>query len=344
MPAVNPADRLIYSRPFAEVVLAPLARWGQNRQRLRGATPRAAYSAMRKLYGCTSPAPFARLVAGAAAGRPAPAVSPSTGIAAGVVDETVAALRRDGYAVLPRRLDEPSCADLERTARAASCTLVGTAGGASRARFDDAAPIAVRYDVDEADVLESAAAQRLVADPSLLAVAGEYLGAAPIQDLVAMWWSTPVGGQPSSAAAQQYHFDLDRVRFVKVFVFLTDVDDRTGPHVFVRGSHQHKPARLRRDGRHADAEVAAAFPGEERRIAGPRGTVFLADTLGLHKGSALQQGHRLVFQTEYATSLFGAPFTRPVVAHPVPELVAMAERFPTVFQRFELGEPADPGS
>ena len=96
--------------------------------------------------------------------------------------------------------------------------------------FDPTDVRAVRYDLDEADVVRSLAAQRLLADESLLAVAQEYLEAAPVQDMVAMWWSTAAEEQPSSAAAQLYHFDLDRLRFLKVFVYLSDVDDSAGPH------------------------------------------------------------------------------------------------------------------
>jgi hypothetical protein len=152
-----------------------------------------------------------------------------------------------------------------------------------------------------------------------------------------MWWSAALGRGASSAAAQQFHFDLDRLRFVKLFVYLSDVDERTGPHVYVRGSHRLKPAHLRRDGRHADEVVEQAYPGRAEPITGDRGSMFLADTLGLHKGLELVDGHRLVFQLEWATSLFGAPFTRPSITHAVPGLVRQAAAHPWAYQRFDLG-------
>ena len=186
------------------------------------------------------------------------------------------------------------------------------------------------------------AAQRLLADESLLVVAQRYLGAAPVQDLVAMWWSAATGEPASSAAAQLFHHDLDRLRFLKFFVFLTDVDERTGPHVYARGSHRSKPRSLRLDGRHSDAEVEAAYPGACEVIAGPRGTMFLADTIGMHKGLALLEGHRLVFQIEWSTSLFGAPFTRPRLADPGPELAAAMARFPRTYRRFRTGATGSP--
>ncbi|MCB0978688.1 MAG: phytanoyl-CoA dioxygenase family protein [Acidimicrobiales bacterium] len=263
------------------------------------------------------------------------------GVAAGQVDTLVETLRRDGIAVMPNLLPEEICDALERIAEKAECRLVHplgplTGGDENRLRFDATSPVAVRYDVDEQDVVASPEAQGLLADESLLAVAQAYLGSAPVLDLVAMWWSAAVGQVASSSAAQLFHFDLDRMRFLKFFVLLTDVGDQNGPHVYVKGSHITKPAQLRRDGRHQDRVVEEAFPGAVATIKGLRGTMFLADTIGLHKGLALVDGHRLMFQMEWATSLFGAPYATPSIAEPSEDLVNLAKRHPEVFGRFEL--------
>jgi hypothetical protein len=208
----------------------------------------------------------------------------------------------------------------------------------SLAVFDPTDVHAVRYDLDEADVVCSLAAQRLLADESLLALAQEYLGAAPVQDMVAMWWSAAAEERPSSAAAQLYHFDLDRLRFLKVFVYLSDVDDSAGPHSYVRGSHRRTPPMFRADRRFNDAEVDDAFAGAPVAITGRRGTVFLADTRGLHKGLPLVHGHRLVFQMEYTTSLFGQAVRRLALPDVAPELVSVVTRFPHTYRRFAIGD------
>jgi hypothetical protein len=332
-------DQVVYRRPFGRWVLDPVVRRAYEAHLSDGTpAPGRAYSAFRKLYGNDDPSLFGAYVAAAEQEHPLlqlPAEPP--GIAAGSIDRVVAELRTDGCAVLDRRLDEASCQALEDAARSATCTLVDADDGAPpRARYDEAAPQAVRYEIDEADLVELPAVQRLLADESLLAIAQQHLGAAPVQDLVTMWWTASRGRAASSTAAQQYHFDLDRVRFLKVFVYLTDVDDQHGPHVFVRGSHRSKPDALRRDGRHSDAEVERAFPGKATKIGGPRGTVFLADTLGMHKGTPVEVGHRLVFQLESCTSLFGAAYSRPEIRQPTPELAAAIERYPDAFARFCL--------
>ena len=131
---------------------------------------------------------------------------PVSGLVAAGHDDILATLRRDGFAVLPDLLPARMCDDIEHTAKEAMCSL---SGSTEQGRFRPAAPRSRRYDVPEEDLLGCAAVQVLLADVSVLKLAQEYLGASPVQDLVAAWWSAPGGGS-ASAAAQMYHFDLDR--------------------------------------------------------------------------------------------------------------------------------------
>jgi len=187
------AERIIGSRP-AGLALYGTAVWGYRRYRRTGQTPRIAYRAMRKLFGNSDASLFEALRARADSEHaPLDLPEPPPGIAEGFVDDAIDGLYRDGYVVLPSRLGEGDCADLEAIARQATCTIVPAPAGESRRRFDARDPVGVRYDLDEEDIVESAAAQRLIADGSLLAIAQGYLGTAPVQDLVAMWWSTAFG-------------------------------------------------------------------------------------------------------------------------------------------------------
>jgi hypothetical protein len=318
------------------VLLAPVARWGYRNYRRTGETPRAGFVAMRKLYAA-DPVAFDRLVR-RAQGERQPLALPDapSGIIAGHVDEAVEVLERDGLFVLPDRLPEPVCVELTELATRAECTLVGEhVARGRRGRFSAAAPEAPRYEIEEHDLLMAPVVQRLLADQSVLAVAQRYLGSAPVQDLVAMWWSAAVPQAPSSIAAQMFHFDLDRLRFLKLFVYLTDVEADTGPHVFVRGTHAHLAREFRADRRYADRDVSQAYGEAIATITGHRGTVFMADTRALHKGQAVAHGHRLVFQMEYASSLFGQTYTRGALdGHIVADLEHAIAMYPSVFERF----------
>lgn len=284
-------------------VLAGLLRFA-----LTGRNGPGAYGAMRRLYARTDGrfndailALYRRL----RPWRPQP-VDGCLGRWSVAEQQAVAdALRRDGIAVFERRLPEAMCAALERHARTVPCLPMG----ASEPQVYGGPRQALRHDFSPQDIVASPEACRVLFDGTFAALAGAYFGARPVFDFAAMWWTTAAGERDLSAAAQKFHYDMDRLYFLKFFVYLTDVTPQTGPHVFVAGSHRRKPQALRRDGRFEDADIARHYPAEAiRSICAPRGTVFAADTRGLHKGQPVLAGERLVLQVEFALNRFGQSY------------------------------------
>lgn len=151
---------------------------------------------------------------------------------------------------------------------------------------------------DAADIVRAPHLMRLANDPRVLDLVGRWIGGAPTLAALRVWWSTPAGdGTPEHA--ELFHRDADDLRFIKLFVYLTDVDEATGPHVFVEGSHRID--RLTAIRRYTDEEVIAAFGAPAiRRFTGPAGTAFLEDTYGMHRGIPPVAGPRLIFQPLYA--------------------------------------------
>lgn len=151
-----------------------------------------------------------------------------------------------------------------------------------------------------------------------------------------MWWSTPALKEPSSEAAQLYHFDMDRIKFLKFFIYLTDVTPSTGPHCFVAGSHRRKPAALLRDGRFQDHELERHYAPERFvEITGPKGTVLAADTRGFHKGKPLETGSRLIFQVEFAVNMFGASRRLIEINEAfTSKFIDLTHRYPYVYSNF----------
>jgi hypothetical protein len=208
--------------------------------------------------------------------------------------------------------------------------------------YDRNRPLGVRYDFREQDLIDHPDVQQLMSDLSLLAVAQEYLGSAPVLDIVAMWWHTAFSASADKAAAQLYHFDMDRVKWLKFFFYLTDVTPETGPHCFVAGSHRRgkTPRALLKKGyaRLTDGEVRSFFNDADLiEFTGPKGTIIAEDTRGLHKGKHVTRGHRLMFELEFTNSLFGGAL--PEVrfgATPSQSLAALIERYPRVYELFSL--------
>ena len=176
-------------------------------------------------------------------------------------------------------------------------------------------PRAVRYDFSSRELLKSKDIQDLVADPTLEIVAKGYLKTNPIIDIITMWWNTAFSPEPSKEAAQYFHFDMDRLKWVKFFFYITDVGPDQGPHTFIEGSHRSNtiPNFLLKKGyaRLEDDDVLKSFPVSSfKEFTGLRGTIIAEDTRGLHKGKNVKTGDRLVFQLQYSNHIFGSIYDK----------------------------------
>jgi hypothetical protein len=135
-------------------------------------------------------------------------------------------------------------------------------------------------------------------DPHVLAIVAAALGAKPTISYMTAWWSLPAG-DGTAQHAERFHRDVDDWRFIKLFCYLTDVDEAAGPHVFVRGSHRIN--RLTDIRRFSDEEIASAFaPDDIVVFTGPAGTSFLENTSGIHRGIPAASKPRLIFQVLYS--------------------------------------------
>lgn len=315
---------------------------GWIRFRKSGRTPNSAYQALVSLFcqtGGRSNDLLHRIVAASAPPAPISATGVLGSLSAADLDAIADKLRTRGFVVFPTRLPDAWCDRLEEFALREKA-VVRIDGTAHRETYVRGQPRGVRYDFAEATVVRSDVVQQLMADASLLAVAQSYLGCRPVLDLVAMWWNTAWSSEPDKEAAQYFHFDMDRIKWLKFFFYVTDVTPDRGPHTFVAGSHRTGgiPRSILRKGqvRIDDADVLAAYPAADLvELCAPRGTIIAEDTRGLHKGKNVHRGDRLMFQLEYSDSLFGMTYPdvrQEMIASPV--LQRMAELYPTVYEHY----------
>lgn len=133
--------------------------------------------------------------------------------------------------------------------------------------------------------------------PSVLKIAEEYLGCKPTISNIQLWWSFP--GHDKSEEAENFHRDVDDWKFVKLFIYLTNVDFESGPHVYVQksiSSHRYLPIK-----RYSDTEIEKYFGKENIKImTGEKGSAFMEDTFGFHKGQLAKENRRLVLQVQYS--------------------------------------------
>lgn len=232
------------------------------------------------------------------------------------LDAVTAQLRDRGYYVFDRQLPAEMCERLYQLALKERCRPRATDSQADAPDLEPgvyprSAPTSIIYDFAPDDLINIEAVQELMADRSINALAEAYLDAKPVLDTVNMWWTTAYSSKPDRAAAQLYHFDMDHVRWVKFFIYLTDMTPEAGPHCFVAGTHRSGaiPQHFLSQGyaRLSDNDIAASFPAQDViEFIGQRGTIIVEDTRGLHKGKPALRGDRLMFELEFSNSLFGA--------------------------------------
>ncbi len=322
--------------------------WGLLRYHTDGRTPELALQSMVWLF-CTSGGRFNDWISHRIAKRRPPISIPN---AVGVLGNLQASqradfgesLRRDGFLIFPSVLSTDVCDRLMAFAMQTPATIRPMDGQSEdvtrQVHFDFANPQAVRYDYQPSDLLNQMDIQDLMADLSLVALIQDYLECEPLADVLSMWWHTAYKDHPDSMAAQFFHFDMDRFKWLKVFVYLTDVGPDNGPHAFVRGSHLvgSIPQSILERGyvRLTDDEVAANFPPKDIiTFAAPRGTIIIEDTRGLHKGVHVRDGARLILQLQFSNSLFGTnyPSARMTQVNSF-RMKQMLETSPAIYRQF----------
>ena len=159
---------------------------------------------------------------------------------------------------------------------------------------------------------------KIAHDENLIRLVEAYLGALPTLSIFSARWSFSSDVEP--VGSQLYHHDRADFRSVNLFVYLTDVGPNNGPHVYVKRTHDFRvlykmiatrlgsdPVALQKfwqwmeTHRKTDRDVETIFTesGIKRHV-GVKGTSFLEDTRGLHKGQFPNEGRRLVFQLCYS--------------------------------------------
>jgi hypothetical protein len=216
-----------------------------------------------------------------------------------------------GIAMLGELLTKSQCVELQRYFQL--CSVFDPYGNADQKFLPRSAERCfdthIAHHVAE-DILRAPHLLALANHPRIVAIAGQFLGCKPTIGYLAAWWSYHTG--KGAQQAELFHRDVDDWKFVKLFVYLMDVNESGGPHVYVRQSA--RSAELAKIGRFADDEVRQAF-GDDNIVTlnASAGQGFLEDTFGIHRGQPVASGRRLIFQVVY--SMFPLPYgpRRPVV-------------------------------
>lgn len=208
----------------------------------------------------------------------------------------LADLERDGYVPLPPLFDDHQIAEIRSFLHDKPLTTRQASG--QRTFIFGERPDSVDIgDYQLADIVAAPHILELANHPFLLGLAENYIGCKPTLSALVLRWSFP--SERHGYGVQAFHRDADDWRHLKIFIYLTDVDEGAGPHVYVKGSQ--KEAATVRLHEYSDACIAEKYaPQNVVTVTGPAGFSFAGDTAGTHKGTKPREEPRLMLQMQYS--------------------------------------------
>ncbi|QSJ17953.1 hypothetical protein JYQ62_03585 [Nostoc sp. UHCC 0702] len=144
-------------------------------------------------------------------------------------------------------------------------------------------------------------------DSRLVQIASTYLRYYPTKITSHLTWSIVSNltedEMKKCYPATNFHYDIAGYNFATVSFYITSVlDESSGCHIMIKGSHQKKPVwMLLKSGRHSDETVYTYYGKEnEIQITGKAGFGFFQDPSCFHKVKPPTSQNRLLLQIRYS--------------------------------------------
>ena len=200
---------------------------------------------------------------------------------------------------------------------------------------------AVMYELPKKKVLMNKNICNIIFSEKILSICKKYFDSQPIFDHASLSISTSYSKSPDSKAAQLFHFDLDRPKWLKFLIYITDVSLDNGPHVFVEGTHKNNGIKksLLSMGyeRISDKIIKEIYKDDVKTFNNKKGTLIIEDTRGLHKGDIVKSGFRCLLNIQFNSSNYGTD----IVKQAIPEENINKEFFyknKHIYQNLELNK------
>jgi hypothetical protein len=212
--------------------------------------------------------------------------------------EVVDALRTDGVCVVPFTKLFPEERWRELSADAATFTPDGF--GSEKKPFG-------RRFAGSPSTLESPWL-RLAASARMLDVVNTYLGMWSKLTHSDQWYAPPRGSEAERVGSMRWHRDYNDRHLVKVFVYLCDVDEGTGPFEYVPGSARGGPYA----GEWPWRPLSELYPTQDefeqripdaavKTLTGPEGSMIFCNTSGFHRGGHVTEKPRNMWVLHYVS-------------------------------------------
>jgi hypothetical protein len=135
----------------------------------------------------------------------------------------------------------------------------------------------------------------------LLKLAKSYLGSGKISISCSYFISLPkknLTEKEKISSAQYFHWDNDFQKFLKLYIYLSDVNNDTGPHIFIPFTHKKKIFKHQLHRTFSDIDIYDSY-SKVKKFLGKEGSLFFVDSYGLHKGETPKNNNRIMLNIHY---------------------------------------------
>ena len=150
---------------------------------------------------------------------------------------------------------------------------------------------------------------RFSRNEKIVEIARKYLGAEPILWVTELKWTSASAGEqrrtvqsfhqePIQYDGHAFHYDALDCKSLTVFVYLTDIDLDSGPHVTIENTHKAKSLRELTRIVMDDAVAHNKYGHRIKTLLGRKGAVIFEDTTMYHK-IAVCKTSRIVLKLDY---------------------------------------------
>lgn len=222
--------------------------------------------------------------------------------------ELIHQINNDGYIILKEKINNQLTDNLTQLTKKLKCNYSKFDKNSEKVIFNEKLHRQPSYYYDSIELIKQKEVIDVIRYIDSLNISENYFNSKSYLISVNMWWST-ISQTVDSFSAQDFHFDLDSIRWIKYFIYLTDVGIYDGPHAYVKNTHKSfsKPYAILKRGysRISDTEIKNHYSSKNiHNIEGKRGTLIIGDTSCFHKGLVPKKSNRLIFEATFANSLF----------------------------------------
>lgn len=153
--------------------------------------------------------------------------------------------------------------------------------------------------------------------PEITNFVNSYFGMLTKLCFLNIWHNLPMRG--AARESQLWHRDPEDRYILKMFVYMTDVDDGSGPTYYAPGTHmigavkQEPDSILCQEGpalnqRTTDEQMAKIVSREKWvKATGPKKTILFGDMRGYHKGGLVRDNDRILYHCMYNSQVTAFP-------------------------------------